>query len=57
MLLKLSQLIEYQIRRIFMEKPYRKCAPKASFRAIFLISVTSSKQPLQARPFSKSIIF
>ena len=32
--LKLSKLIEYQIRTIFMEKVYRKYAPKASPRPL-----------------------
>ena len=45
--MKLSQLIEYQIMKIFIEKVCRKYAPKASPR-LLLILVNSSKQPMHA---------
>ena len=35
MILELCQLIEYQIRRIFIEKTYRKCARKVISRPLF----------------------
>ena len=35
MILKLCQLIQYQIGRIFMEKTCRKCAPKVISRLLF----------------------
>ena len=35
MTLELCQLIEYLIRSICMQKPCRKCAPKASPRPLF----------------------
>ena len=35
MRLKLCQLTEYQVRKIFMDKSCKKCAPKASPRPLF----------------------
>ena len=35
MILKLCQLIEYQMKKIFMEKSWRKSAPKGSPRPVF----------------------
>ena len=35
LMLKLGQLIGYQIKKKFLEKVCRKCAPKASLRSNF----------------------
>ena len=39
-----------------MEKSYRKCAPEASPRPVFIL-VNNPKQPLQSRYSSKNKIF
>ena len=48
MILKLCQLIEFQISRVLMEKTCRKCAPKV-ISGTFLILVYNSKKSLHSR--------
>ena len=54
MTLKLGLLIEYHIKNIFMEKSFRKCAPKAP--DLLLILVNNPTQPLHAINSFKSKI-
>ena len=56
MILKLYQLIEYQTRRIFMEKSCKNVHKKL-FLDPFLILVNNSKQPMHARNSSKNRVF
>ena len=50
MTLKFCQLIEYEIRKNFMKKSYKKCALKATPRPHFNL-VNNPKQPLHPRGF------
>ena len=53
--MKFGQLIEYNMRNIFVEKPYTKCAGKTSPRPLFKISKLSIS--LDQLPIVLNILF
>ena len=47
MTLKLCPLIEYKIKKIFMEKSYRICATKASPKTLFYFGIIQNNHCMQ----------
>ena len=54
--MKFGQLIEYNLRNIFVEKPYRKCAAETIPRPLFKISKLNISQDQQCKVLDSSFL-